>query len=59
MNRKTVALPEEVAQKIEKALRNGGYSSMNEFVRDACRRRLEEIEKKPVEALGLLKREEI
>jgi Arc/MetJ-type ribon-helix-helix transcriptional regulator len=47
---KTIALPEQVTQKIEKVLRKGGYASLNEFVRDACRRRLEEIAKKSVEA---------
>ena len=49
MDWNTIALPEQVTQKIEKVLKKGGYASINEFVRDACRRRLEEIEKKSVE----------
>ncbi len=44
---RTVALPEELYEKVEEIVRRGklGYSSVSEFVKDAVRRRLEEIEK--------------
>jgi len=42
---KTVALPEDIAKQIEKILDKAGYQSLNEFARDACRRRLEELKR--------------
>jgi metal-responsive CopG/Arc/MetJ family transcriptional regulator len=42
---KTIALPEELIQKIDKMVesQHHGYRSRNEFVTDAVRRRLEEL----------------
>ncbi len=44
---RTVAIPEDLYKKCEEIVKNGilGYSSVSEFVKDAVRRRLEEIEK--------------
>jgi len=46
---KTVALPEELIEKIDKLvdLHQHGYRSRNEFVTDAIRRRLEELKVLP------------
>ena len=46
---KTTALPVELYEKIEKLIRSYpefGYRSVMEFVADAVRRRLEELEEK-------------
>jgi len=42
---KTIALPEELVQKIDKILAShkGGYESRPEFIKEAVRKRLEEI----------------
>jgi len=44
---RTVALPEDLYRKCEEVVKSGklGYTSISEFVKDAVRRRLEEIEK--------------
>lgn len=41
----TASIPREYAIRISKILEREGYLSVSEFVRDAIRRRLEEIEK--------------
>jgi len=41
----TVSIPKHLAEKMRKILKRSGYQSMAEFVRDAARRRLEELEK--------------
>jgi Arc/MetJ-type ribon-helix-helix transcriptional regulator len=45
---RTIALPEELYKKCEEIVKSGklGYSSISEFVKDAVRRRIEEIENK-------------
>ena len=44
-NWETVKIPKELAKKIETIREKYGYASVMEFIRDAVRRRLEEIEK--------------
>jgi metal-responsive CopG/Arc/MetJ family transcriptional regulator len=41
----TVSVPIELAEKIDKALEKGGYRNRPDFVCDAIRRRLEDLEK--------------
>ena len=41
--RRYVGLPEEIVKRIEKVKTQLGYDSVADFVKDACRRRLEEI----------------
>ena len=41
----TVNIPRLEPERLKKILKNGGYANFAEFVRDATRRRLEEIEK--------------
>ena len=41
----TVNIPNQLAEKVREILATSGYQSLAEFVRDAARRRLEEIEK--------------
>jgi metal-responsive CopG/Arc/MetJ family transcriptional regulator len=50
--RRYVGLPEEIVKRIEKVKALQGYDSVADFVKDACRRRLEEISqfKDPLEA---------
>ncbi len=45
---RTVGLPETLYLECERVVREGlyGYSSVSEFVKDAVRRRLEEIKEK-------------
>jgi len=40
----TTSIPLNVAERIDKVLEKAGYASRAEFVRDAVRRRLEEVE---------------
>jgi len=50
-----VSIPDEFWKRIEKIVTKYpeyGYSSVAEFVKDAVRRRLEEIEKEIKESLG-------
>lgn len=42
----TVSIPKDVVEKASRILSREGYQSFAEFVRDAVRRRLEELEKK-------------
>ena len=44
---RTVGIPEELFKECEAVVKSGklGYSSVSEFVKDAVRRRLEEIKK--------------
>ncbi len=39
----TISLPNALAHEVKKVLEINGYSSISEFVKDSCRRRLEEI----------------
>lgn len=50
--RKYVGLPEEIVKRIEAIKVQQGYDSVADFVKDACRRRLEEISqfRDPLEA---------
>ena len=41
----TVSIPLDLAARVDRVLSLAGYQSFAEFVRDATRRRLEEIEK--------------
>ena len=41
----TASIPNHLASRITNILEKAGYQSLAEFVRDAVRRRLEEIEK--------------
>jgi len=41
--RRYVGLPEEIVKRIEAIKGQQGYDSVADFVKDACRRRLEEI----------------
>ncbi len=43
---RTIAIPEDLYLKCEEIVKSGvlGYSSVSEFVKDAVRRRLEEIQ---------------
>jgi len=41
----TVSIPKELAERIEKIKVKLGYTNMPEFIRDAARRRVEELEK--------------
>lgn len=41
--RRYVGLPEEIVKRIETVKEQQGYDSVADFVKDACRRRLEEI----------------
>jgi len=41
----TVSIPKNLAERVREILTRAGYQSFAEFVRDAARRRLEEIEK--------------
>ena len=43
---RNVAIPEELYERCEEIVKSGilGYSSVSEFIRDAVRRRLEEIQ---------------
>lgn len=43
---KTAAIPQDLYEKAEIVSRNHGYTSTNEFVKDAVRRRLEELEQR-------------
>lgn len=43
-NYTTVSIPNYLAERIRRVHTKAGYQSMSEFVRDAARRRLEEIE---------------
>ena len=40
---KTTAIPEDLYKMVESLARSHGYTSVSEFVKDAVRRRLEEI----------------
>ena len=40
----TASIPNHLAMRVENILKKAGYQSLAEFVRDAVRRRLEEIE---------------
>jgi Arc/MetJ-type ribon-helix-helix transcriptional regulator len=42
---RTIAIPEELYEKCEKIVKEGnlGYSSVSEFVKEAIRKRLEEL----------------
>jgi metal-responsive CopG/Arc/MetJ family transcriptional regulator len=40
---KTIALPADMVKRVRRILARAGYRSLAEFVRDACRRRLEEL----------------
>ena len=42
---RTVAIPEDLYEKCEKIVRDGnlGYTSVSEFVKEAIRKRLEEL----------------
>jgi metal-responsive CopG/Arc/MetJ family transcriptional regulator len=42
--RRYVAIPEEIAQRIDRVKELQGYDSLTDFVKDACRRRLEQFE---------------
>ncbi|MFQ5759283.1 MAG: ribbon-helix-helix domain-containing protein [Candidatus Bathyarchaeia archaeon] len=46
MNRKhtTVSFPLDLAERIDRVLSKGGYQSRSDFVRDAVRRLLKELE---------------
>lgn len=41
----TVNIPNHLADKVRGVMKRAGYQSLAEFVRDAARRRLEEIER--------------
>lgn len=41
----TASIPRDLAIRAEKVLSRLGYQSLSEFVRDAIRRRLDELEK--------------
>ena len=41
----TVSIPKKLVELIKQVHERAGYQSMSEFVRDAARRRLEEIER--------------
>ena len=45
-----VSLPEDLVKRIEEIIKNEkyGYQSIAEFVKDAIRRRLEELEKEKI-----------
>ena len=43
-NYTTVSIPKDLAEKIEKVLPKAGYLNMAEFVRDAIRRKVEQME---------------
>lgn len=40
----SVSLPVNLASRVEKVIDGKGYVSVAEFVKDSCRRRLEELE---------------
>lgn len=44
-NYTTANIPSDLAERVEPYCRKLGYSNLSEFVRDAVRRRLEELEK--------------
>lgn len=46
----TVKLPKELIEKIAKIYKDFGYASVPEFIRDAIRRRLEELDSKFIDA---------
>ena len=51
-NYRSIKIPEELVLKVEELLRSSGlgYRSVSEFVIDAVRRRVEELQAKEVEA---------
>ena len=48
MSYRHISLPRELVDRIEKLVKEGryGYRTVTEFVKDAVRRRLEELEKR-------------
>ena len=48
----TISLPVPLVEEIRGAASSSGYRSIAEFVRDACRRRLEEIERTDTSSRG-------
>jgi metal-responsive CopG/Arc/MetJ family transcriptional regulator len=43
---KTTAIPADLYSEIERISREHGYTSIIDFVKDACRRRVEELQSK-------------
>jgi Arc/MetJ-type ribon-helix-helix transcriptional regulator len=50
----TVSIDRELANRLEKRLLNWNYQSLSEFVRDAIRRLLEDLDKSAVEPKRLV-----
>lgn len=40
-----IELPEQLGEQVEETYKEAGYGSKSEFVRDAVRRRLEEVDR--------------
>jgi metal-responsive CopG/Arc/MetJ family transcriptional regulator len=41
---RTTAIPEDLYQHIKKVVERHGYTGISDFVKDACRRRIEQLE---------------